>query len=382
MKNKLIRRLYVILLISILLVFAGVYGIFYALTHNAMMNDMRARADGVRYYIFEALAVENLAGISEDTAEGEANRQNVQETLNQLKGVGGMKRLYISMLDESDELMTSLNVADEDGNYEMYIPTGRLKEDLHRSFDEGTAVLGSRVYEIDSNRIYSIFWPVLDAQQNVLFAVSMEFDVSNTYDSLRLAVQYSLALSIALILVISFVAYLSMSRATEPFYKKLAYTDILTELQNRMAYEQRLRSCESLVLEGKPVSLMMFDINDLKKVNDAFGHKAGDKYIVNTTKVIVELLDGLGEVYRTGGDEFAAIIVNRSQNDVEKVLNALHTENRIVLRNMRFSCAVGFATFNPSVDSCLQDLAHRADREMYKIKREQKERATGGRRQD
>lgn len=87
---------------------------------------------------------------------------------------------------------------------------------------------------------------------------------------------------------------------------KLAHTDSLTGLQNRTAfneYEERVKTGAT----GECIVIQL-DVNNLKKVNDKYGHKAGDEHIKAAARIIETSFGEAGNCYRTGGDEFIVII--------------------------------------------------------------------------
>ncbi|MCR4717316.1 MAG: GGDEF domain-containing protein [Lachnospiraceae bacterium] len=88
--------------------------------------------------------------------------------------------------------------------------------------------------------------------------------------------------------------------------KKMAHEDGLTLLENRLAfneYEKNLVHSE----DGHYI-IVMFDVNNLKKVNDQYGHLEGDRHIVGAAKMIKTCFGEFGRIFRTGGDEFVAIL--------------------------------------------------------------------------
>jgi diguanylate cyclase (GGDEF)-like protein/putative nucleotidyltransferase with HDIG domain len=85
--------------------------------------------------------------------------------------------------------------------------------------------------------------------------------------------------------------------------------DALTGLANRRAFEDDLaKLIEERNATGKPFSLLAFDLDGLKQINDAVGHAAGDSYIRGVADCLRDGVGASGTVYRTGGDEFAAIL--------------------------------------------------------------------------
>ena len=370
MKNKLILRMYVILLITVLTILGGVSSIVYVISYNAMVDDIRSRANGVKDHILENLFVEDLVDIGEISPAGVRAGLLVQAIHEQLREVGNLSRLYIAKEDVRGEIVTTMRPLS--GSDARYVPSGALEDDLRLSLRESAAVMGRGIYETDTGGVYTIFWPVMDSDHKLIGSIGMEFDVNSIYMSHRQAAVYSLALSGALLVLISIIAYLSMSRATEPFYKKLAYTDILTGHENRMAFEHRLRDCGPEAEEGINVTLIVCDINNLKTVNDTIGHEAGDAYIRNTTNLIHENLGGSIPVYRIGGDEIAAVIVGKKEKEIEGILEALRTEKRPTYKTFLFSCASGAASFIKGTDADLRDTFKRADEAMYEEKKRQK----------
>lgn len=89
--------------------------------------------------------------------------------------------------------------------------------------------------------------------------------------------------------------------------RKISLTDDMTGLFNHRAYEEDCRK----ILETNSVpriTLIMMDVNGLKKVNDTYGHMAGDELIIGAAKCIQTVMGEYGNVYRIGGDEFVALL--------------------------------------------------------------------------
>ena len=370
MKNSLIRKMFIFLFVTVIAVAAGVYGIMYAISYSTIMNDIRQRADGVRDYIVANISSEEIEAISNDDEQWAHYRSHVNDVLNRLRGVGNIKELYIVQIDEHGQLFISTSAAS--GGTERYVPSGKLADDLLRSLTDQVQIAGSSIYQTEHGSVYSIFWPIMNHRYEVIGVVGMEFDVDAVFISYHHMAIYSFALSGALIVLFSIIAFLSMNKATEPFYKKLAYMDLLTGYENRMSFEQRLREAGAQIDRGKSITLMIFDVNNLKTVNDSMGHKHGDIYLRNTADILAHHIGSVGLLYRIGGDEFATVIVESGKNEGAQVLAAIQAENRPVAKNHLFSCASGAATFDKDIDRTLRDVFARADRAMYDDKRKQK----------
>ncbi len=172
------------------------------------------------------------------------------------------------------------------------------------------------------------------------------------------------------------------AKASE-LYRKLAFTDGLTGLYNRAAFNRdlanrRVPDEENTVYKILPTVLFMFDLNDLKKCNDGYGHEYGDQYIRMVSEVISHVFGTEGNCYRIGGDEFCSIMDYTSQEDIKDRYRRFMEE--IEKKNgqsfvMPVSVAAGYAVYDPEKDASLEEVMKRADEMMYKNKQELKERA-------
>ena len=368
MRNKLILKVQIILIFTILGVAVSGYFIFYSLSYNSILKDIRERSYNVKYFVQDYLTTESFA----DMEDGDHFSLLPQGTRSELLEIANLKHLYLVKTNELGKIFV-VTSGSYDANDIKQALTEKMESDIKLCLESKAAVGGDDIYHTAHGSIYTIYWPVLNKDNAVQGAVGMEFNVDSIYNTYQQTKIYNLALSGALILFFCLVTYLTLRKVSEPFYKKLAYTDILTGVENRMAYDQRLTECERQIAAGKNVTLMMFDVNNLKTINDTLGHKYGDQYIVNTSKLIIEALKGYGNLYRVGGDEFAAVIVGRRDGEINEILKALSQEKREVIRGQPFSCACGAAAFMPGYDTSLLDVAARADKAMYNEKSRQKQ---------
>ncbi len=99
-------------------------------------------------------------------------------------------------------------------------------------------------------------------------------------------------------------------------YKLMAYTDSLTSIENRNAFIKRENEIK---IDGN-TSFIIMDINGLKRVNDIRGHHYGDKLIRRAAETVKEAFSPIGSCYRIGGDEFAVICQNISENLLKETI--------------------------------------------------------------
>lgn len=156
-------------------------------------------------------------------------------------------------------------------------------------------------------------------------------------------------------------------------YQKMAYRDQLTGLYNRTAYDEMINDP---VVKVSGAAIVMFDLNDLKRCNDVFGHAAGDDYIMQSARIISEAFENVATCYRIGGDEFCAIIPEEKVQYCEAALENLQKrvdEANIPKSEFKIHIAYGYAVFDEGTDKELNDTRSRADANMYRKKFAMKE---------
>jgi diguanylate cyclase (GGDEF)-like protein len=119
-------------------------------------------------------------------------------------------------------------------------------------------------------------------------------------------------------------------------------------------------------------AVCIFDCNDLKSVNDVNGHDKGDIYLKETAAIICEVYKH-SPVFRVGGDEFAALLLNRDYRNRDELLRLFDekcAEKRKDARRAweKVSVARGMAVYDPEEDESVNDVVRRADKLMYENK--------------
>ena len=154
--------------------------------------------------------------------------------------------------------------------------------------------------------------------------------------------------------------------------------DPLTNVNNRMAYEDKEKYLQSQINSDSELefAIAMFDVNNLKMVNDSGGHDAGDEYLIRACRLICHVFKH-SPVYRIGGDEFIAVLSGGDYEDRELLRAEMNERmstysNRLPLPEDYVSIACGISVFDHDNDMSVQDVVKRADEEMYRIKAEMK----------
>ena len=150
--------------------------------------------------------------------------------------------------------------------------------------------------------------------------------------------------------------------------------DPLTNVNNRMAYEDKENIIQSQI-NSEPdfeFAMAMFDVNNLKMINDSQGHEAGDEYLIRACHLICDVFKH-SPVYRLGGDEFVAVLTGEDYDRREENMQAINEKmspysDTLPLPEDYVSLACGLAVFNADTDLSVADVINRADEDMYKDK--------------
>ncbi len=145
-----------------------------------------------------------------------------------------------------------------------------------------------------------------------------------------------------------------------------AFRDATSGLRNRGAFDHQLAlEWERFSRYGRPVALIVIDLDGFKRTNDEHGHAEGDRVLAKAGEVIAGRVRRSDLSARIGGDEFA-VITTETQKDG---LKALAADVKNQLRAEKIAASVGWAEADEEIDRDAGALLHRADLAMYESKR-------------
>ncbi len=150
----------------------------------------------------------------------------------------------------------------------------------------------------------------------------------------------------------------------------MATTDRLTGLLNRQGFEllasQSLRMCQRM---KRPASLLFFDMDRFKAINDQFGHEEGDRALNTFAGLLRTSFRGSDLIARLGGDEFAVLLIDSAADGMAEPVNRFR--QRLAEQGghdgppYELRCSIGFAAYAPGSEPDLTALLAEADRQMY-----------------
>ena len=160
------------------------------------------------------------------------------------------------------------------------------------------------------------------------------------------------------------------------------FVDALTNVKNKGAFSEFTDDLQNRInISDKELefAIGMFDCDDLKLVNDRYGHEKGDIYLKTASRAICNVFQH-SPVFRIGGDEFSVILMNEDYYNREELVKKF----RKIAENISGSAknkweqvnvSMGIAEYEPENDSSVADIVRRADKHMYEDKHSRKKQA-------
>lgn len=149
---------------------------------------------------------------------------------------------------------------------------------------------------------------------------------------------------------------------------KLAYIDSLTNINNRASVDIMLKKLDHK--NNEKVTIISFDLNDFKYINDTYGHHIGDRLLCEFSNILNDTIGKIGFVGRMGGDEFIAILTNIDIFEVERKIEEM---NKLIWKYnnnslYKIKASFGYATREVGSNDSLINIYKEADKNMYEFK--------------
>ena len=145
-------------------------------------------------------------------------------------------------------------------------------------------------------------------------------------------------------------------------WHKIAVTDDLTGIYNRAAYSRHIGKLKNkLTSNNFSFAIVIFDIDNFKAINDTYGHLEGDRVLQLCSKMLCNIFTHPDyTVYRIGGDEFAVILQNITENDLINLLIKIREQEK---KDLGFKLSKGYSFWDKNCD--FSDVFKYADEMLY-----------------
>lgn len=243
-----------------------------------------------------------------------------------------------------------------------------------------------RIHDLRNSRVRRLMVIVLGLSVVVLGARAVEllsggFGAEPIASPMLRTIYEVLAFSVgyAVVVVTTFGLLLLHRERADAELRQLAERDSLTGLLNRRTFLQLAgRRVQRARNDGEALTLMILDLDHFKRINDQFGHPAGDRVLCDFAEVMLNSLRRNDLVGRFGGEEFAVLLVGVDLSGGLVLSERLRTatERRWVEpEGIRYTVSIGLAELDPYETSGLTSLISRADRALYRAKGEGRNRS-------
>ena len=291
-------------------------------------------------------------------------------------GVVGMD-IATELLYENTKTVTVYDTGyaflmDEVGNF-VYHP--EMKENvITEDFNAQHAYLFEKsLVSVEKQSVETYRWNDMDKRMTAQKLLNgMIFTVCVTEQEIKYPQQKMLLDSIVVIVLIMSVFIVVTVSITKAIIR-LIYTDAMTRVGNKTAYTECVDAIYKRIEDKEKLEFVVtvVDINDLKKVNDTYGHEYGDKLIQNGADILKKVW-GNKFLYRIGGDEFVIVRFNveKEKNKIllfEKEIEEYNRHN--TEEELHLQMAIGTAVYNSETDKGYMEVFRRADSAMYEDKK-------------
>lgn len=374
--EKIENRIFLIILLTAAACSIAVYSVTRSLFNDALQSEVLHTTNVVNEYAQGIVNQDSFRVLNAKEDMRSLVYREQQADLNKIRRISSIRYLFTAKRDADNKIVYVIDGLDL-GAADFRFIGDPVETEILPQLNmclKGNTVTATEVLYTEWGPIFLTCWPVRNEEDNVAGALVMEFDAEPLVQRNTSATWYSLGLSSIIALVFVIVSRVALHRVSEPYYKKLAYTDGLTGLNNRMAFELDLRTLErdGGIQEG--FAIAVYDLNDLKMINDCLGHAAGDRFIKKMVDVIYKAFPAGAVHYRIGGDEFATVVLNKGRDWLEKRLSEAFVQSRCPEPlEEYFEFSYGTAQYRPNRDASLHDVLIQADRRMYNFKTRTKE---------
>ena len=370
----------VAIITSVIVAFSSLLIFFttYSITYNDMITSLQDRVSAIYYGIEPMLDSHDFTNIDDKRDISLQSYQEIQQILLQAKQTSGVMYLYTAkQLDDGSlvYLVDGLPMSSQDYRYPGDLIEQEIQDEMQFALDN-QILMPQEIKHTSWGHIFIAYLPITHNDE-VIGVLGVEFDAGHQYSTYRLTLIGMVSLIIIFCIAAWYISFKLFGRISNPTYKDLYNTDLLSGLKNRNSFDIDIGNLDGQ--KRKNIGVLSIDLDNLKTTNDTLGHHEGDKFIISCVYIIQEAIANSTNfsnniLYRVGGDEFAIIMHDIDENSLNELCHLITTKtdkaNESGITN--YSLSIGKASFDINEDRSLLDTFKRADNNMYEIKRTKK----------
>ena len=344
------KKIILTIALAILIASVSVFAILYLMMSHALQEDIRARARVVNAYAESHLNLEGFVHINTLKDMRRDTYQDMQSMLDNIRQIANVRYLYTAKFKDRGQPMYLVDGLPPNSS-DFRSPGDLIEQDIVPMLNR---CLSGELIESDG---------VLNTEWGAIFLTCMPAYTIGEAEPIG-------ALALVIVGGCTFITMLCLRRLATPFYKKLAYTDMLTGIGNRTAFELELKNLEKRL--PHPFTIVAYDLNYMKRINDTYGHAAGDAYLRRMAHLLMrEEPVRRGLSFRIGGDEFVTLFEGEEEETLLRELEVFHMAGaQAEVNGEPVTFAYGVASYDPALDKgSLHNTLSRADALMYRFKK-------------
>lgn len=357
--------------VIVVLASLSIFAICYKITYDDMIDSLKNQVNSIYNYFELSMDKSSFYEINIKEDMNTELYKDTKKHFEEIKNATGVRYLYTAKATPEGELIYVIDglSEEEDFRYPGDLIEAEIQGEMRGAL-EGQSVMPDDIKTTEWGKIFIAYLPIHDSS-GIIGVIGIEFDAEHQYDT-YFFLRFIAPIIILMFTLISVIfAVVCFRRISNPSFQDLSNTDQLTQLKNQNAFEIDLKNIIG-TSSGKGYGIIVVDLNKLKQTNDTLGHQKGDQYL-QMAGTCIEKVGGNDVVrYRTGGDEFALIIEDATEEKLKTYETQLKDQTKAWDPNewnIEIGLSLGGAIFDPTKDQNLRNTYHRADEAMYENKK-------------
>lgn len=373
MNRKLLRRVDIqVSLLTAAAVFCSTFSVFvlgYHFAYRDMIHSLKERVTAITAAVDSFLDKDTFTQIQSRENTSLELYQRSKTFLQNIHDATGVMYLYTATEKDDGQLIYVLDGLSQDSPDFRY-PGDPIEPEIQNELRQalaGREVLPETIKITDWGKIFIAYMPVHENAE-IIGVVGIEFEAGHQYQTYRMMKTMAPVIILIFGILSTLISYFVFRRISNPLFHDLSTTDQLTQLKNRNAFEVDMHNLNASKT-FTTLSVLVADLNNLKRINDQLGHIQGDLYIQKAAQALKDSCPETAVLYRTGGDEFAVFLTGKSKAEMEQLCRKINLRYQEIKPDwpLATSLALGWTYAKPD-DTTAEMVYQRADGRMYKDK--------------
>ncbi|MDX5681321.1 diguanylate cyclase, partial [Clostridioides difficile] len=285
--NRVDMQVSILTAIIVIISSSCVYFFNYTLTYKNMIYSLSERSKHIYEYVERNIDKNTFTEINSKEDQSKKSYKSSKILLESVKNTTGVMYLYTAKKTKDGSLVyvvDGLNSSRSDFRNAGDLIEKEICGDINKALDNHI-LLPKKIKSTSWGYIFISYFPIHNDVGKVVGVIGIEFEAKHQYNTFKFISIVTPIIALLTCLISALIAVILFKRISNPTYTDFANTDYLTGLKNRNAFEIDMNNLNNSNLKNL-ISIISIDLDGLKKINDKFGHQAGDLYIKQASKII------------------------------------------------------------------------------------------------